>query len=110
MPKLYHADELPAKEYIQAIAIDEYESKPYMERLWHLATDKKKHEKTRKRYLDELSRIYGAECTNCNSTKELTIDHIIPVSLGGCTTWDNLQILCRSCNSSKRDSVGGINA
>lgn len=40
-------------------------------------------------------------CINCNSHKDLAADHIHPESKGGETTLDNLQTLCRSCNSSK---------
>jgi 5-methylcytosine-specific restriction endonuclease McrA len=35
----------------------------------------------------------------------LTADHIIPVSRGGSSTWDNLQAAHRSCNSRKRDRL-----
>ena len=31
------------------------------------------------------------------------IDHIVPVRRGGDNTRDNLQLLCRSCNTSKKD-------
>ena len=46
-------------------------------------------------------------CKNCgNSTHQepnllLEIDHIIPVSKGGCTEENNLQTLCWKCNRSK---------
>lgn len=35
----------------------------------------------------------------------LEIDHIIPVSKGGCTTIDNLQTLCWKCNRSKSNKI-----
>lgn len=35
----------------------------------------------------------------------LTVDHIVPVSLGGTNTIDNLQPLCRPCNSKKHQKV-----
>lgn len=38
-------------------------------------------------------------CLLCNSNKDLTIDHIIPVAKGGKTTIENLRILCRACNT-----------
>jgi len=46
--------------------------------------------------------ICGAEFTD---TLKPTRDHIIPVSEGGGLTFDNVQALCRSCNSRKSDRV-----
>lgn len=40
-------------------------------------------------------------CLRCGVNKDLTIDHVIPVSLGGSNHHSNLQVLCRSCNSIK---------
>ena len=50
-------------------------------------------------------------CCNCgNSTHKepnllLEIDHIVPVSKGGCTVEDNLQTLCWKCNRSKSNKI-----
>jgi hypothetical protein len=43
----------------------------------------------------------GYRCVQCGTVEDLTIDHIHPKSLGGADTADNLQTLCRSCNSRK---------
>lgn len=40
-------------------------------------------------------------CVHCGTHKNLCVDHIHPESLGGPTEFDNLQTLCRSCNSKK---------
>ncbi len=40
-------------------------------------------------------------CHHCGSRRILTADHIIPEVEGGPTNMDNLQTLCRSCNSKK---------
>lgn len=41
------------------------------------------------------------KCLACGSTEKLTLDHIVPVYLGGLTSPDNPQVLCAPCNSSK---------
>ena len=43
----------------------------------------------------------GFSCVVCHSTNDLCVDHKIPESKGGENSMDNLQTLCRSCNSSK---------
>lgn len=43
----------------------------------------------------------GYACVECESTANLSIDHIFPWSLGGSDRPENLQTLCKSCNSSK---------
>lgn len=43
----------------------------------------------------------GHKCVECNSTRQLQIDHIKPISKGGSSDDDNLRSLCRKCNESK---------
>lgn len=40
-------------------------------------------------------------CAECRSTEDLTIDHHVPIALGGGNDRGNLRVLCRSCNSRK---------
>lgn len=44
-------------------------------------------------------------CTNCNSHKNLCVDHKTPISKGGDNHESNLQTLCRSCNCKKRNKT-----
>lgn len=46
----------------------------------------------------------GLSCAKCLSLENLEIDHIIPKSMGGSDSLENLQILCRSCNRKKRNN------
>jgi len=42
-------------------------------------------------------------CQYCGSRKDLTIDHVIPRSRGGRSSWRNLVTACKRCNSKKGD-------
>lgn len=44
-------------------------------------------------------------CQYCGSGAHLTIDHIIPRSRGGLSTWDNIVTSCAPCNSRKGDRL-----
>lgn len=44
----------------------------------------------------------GYTCQYCGKhTRDLTLDHVIPRSMGGRDTWDNLVSACRECNHRK---------
>jgi 5-methylcytosine-specific restriction endonuclease McrA len=48
------------------------------------------------------------QCQSCGQTKletDLTIDHIIPLSLGGQNDISNLQTLCATCNQKKTNHI-----
>lgn len=53
-----------------------------------------------------LCERYGNVCLCCKrSDVELTIDHVVPLSKGGSNTIDNVQPLCRTCNSRKNNKT-----
>lgn len=53
---------------------------------------------------ENLKEKYGNICLCCKrGDLKLTIDHIIPLSKGGRNTIENIQPLCSSCNSRKKD-------
>ena len=45
------------------------------------------------------------KCLACGTYEDLTIDHVVPVLLGGKTEISNSQVLCRSCNASKGTKI-----
>lgn len=56
-------------------------------------------------FLLEFQNNLCPKCKRSFLVVPYTIDHIIPVSLGGATTLQNIQLLCRRCNSSKKDKT-----
>lgn len=48
---------------------------------------------------------YGNKCLACGTTENISMDHIVPIALGGTHSADNVQPLCRSCNSKKHLNV-----
>jgi len=48
--------------------------------------------------------FYGKECRYCDKIlriNTIVCDHIVPLSKGGDSIKENLQLICRSCNSRK---------
>ena len=45
----------------------------------------------------------GWTCQYCGSRASLTVDHVIPRSKGGTSTWDNIVASCAPCNRRKGD-------
>lgn len=43
----------------------------------------------------------GYRCQYCGSTRHLTLDHVIPRSKGGPTSWENVVTSCAPCNVRK---------
>ncbi len=51
----------------------------------------------------------GAFCVACGRRDDLHVDHIVPVSRGGDEfSIRNMQLLCSTCNSAKRDLEGEL--
>ena len=45
----------------------------------------------------------GFECQYCGSVRDLTLDHVLPRSRGGRSSWKNLVTACKPCNAKKGD-------
>lgn len=50
-----------------------------------------------------LKEKFGNRCAVCREDKKLTKDHIQPLSKGGTDYIENIQPLCRNCNSKKHN-------
>jgi 5-methylcytosine-specific restriction endonuclease McrA len=55
--------------------------------------------------LKEIIKFYANPCFYCGSNKEITLDHIIPISKGGSHSIGNIVSACQSCNYSKHDKL-----
>lgn len=44
-------------------------------------------------------------CRICGATEHLSVDHVVPLYLGGTNDFENLQTLCLSCNCRKGASA-----
>ncbi|ALG67164.1 HNH endonuclease [Beggiatoa leptomitoformis] len=74
---------------------------PYQIRLTMLQTERAWRMPTLNRR--EILRRDKHTCQYCGSTKNLTIDHVIPRSKGGKHVWDNVVTACGRCNNRKGD-------
>lgn len=51
-----------------------------------------------KKWLQKIALRDGGFCKKCGSTERLTLQHIKPRCIGGEYSYENLEILCFSCN------------
>ena len=47
----------------------------------------------------------GYSCQYCGATSRLTVDHVVPRSRGGGTSWENMVTSCAPCNLRKADRL-----
>jgi 5-methylcytosine-specific restriction endonuclease McrA len=52
-----------------------------------------------------LRKLKSQPCNACGSTKNIHIDHVVPISRGGNNSEGNLQPLCATCNYSKNNKL-----
>lgn len=78
--------------------------------LWHPKSPPTELERKRNQFVSKSREYFsqlvirdGGYCAKCGRTERLTVDHIVPLAKGGENDLDNMQILCKSCNSRKRD-------
>lgn len=57
----------------------------------------------------EVWRKAESRCQICGSEHALQVDHIKPVALGGSDEFENLRLLCRSCNQRSAIAAFGVN-
>ena len=50
----------------------------------------------------------GFKCIRCGVQQNLSLDHIKPESKGGDSSFENLQTMCKSCNSAKGTNYDGV--
>lgn len=104
----------PPQQWISA-ELCAFESRAWYE--WHWSRGRKLYRdpsytpRSRRHISDAIRHaVYardGHACLHCGATSRLSLDHIYPYSLGGEDTLDNLQTLCRPCNSRKGARVDG---
>jgi 5-methylcytosine-specific restriction endonuclease McrA len=54
---------------------------------------------------NKLKKKFNNCCVICREDKKLTKDHIIPLSKGGTDYINNIQPLCKNCNSKKWNNI-----
>jgi len=54
-----------------------------------------------RREWQEVLRQQGGKCLRCGTSDDLSMDHVVPLVKGGADDPDNIQVLCRPCNSKK---------
>ena len=67
----------------------------------YVKTNRNKKVRLNRRNLFLRDKFICAYCDKKFSEKNLTIDHVIPLSKGGAHSWDNVVTSCSKCNNKK---------
>lgn len=59
---------------------------------------------------DDAARVMRRRCAACGKRNDIQADHIQPLAQGGLDCRQNLQPLCRHCNTAKQDKLRNANA
>lgn len=95
-----------SKEHLQKLKTDPVRYQAYLERKYVCAGNRRARKAgnsgshTVKEW-QALCEAAGHRCLCCGSARKLTRDHVIPIDSGGSDNIENIQPLCKSCNSSK---------
>ena len=75
------------------------------ERPQHIQKEKKKAQEMRqsRQWHEALQTGMCYHCRQKFKAQDLTMDHLIPISLGGHSRWDNVVVCCKSCNNLKKN-------
>lgn len=77
----------------------------------HLRGEMTQHQRLRVFTLKAVWNRSNRQCHNCKrsiSLKETTRDHVIPLVLGGESTWGNIEAACEPCNVSRHRELATL--
>lgn len=92
-------DKQPDEEYIQAVSFEI--QVPRIVRLTRYDKVPKSVVRFNRKNLFARDDFRCQYCGQSQPTSQLSLDHVVPKSLGGKTTWENIVCSCLGCNSRK---------
>jgi len=104
--------EIENKKYLSVVNFVKHQDPHYREKASELPpppgqTDQVKATGVTRTQRERILERDGYACQHCDSKEHLCIDHILPVSRGGDSSDENLQVLCLPCNTRKGNKING---
>ena len=99
--KVFYEDDI---EFAKELSIKNNKGYYINKDFWDAKVRVERAKVSKKMRLSILSRDHF-KCKYCGSTQNLEIDHIIPISKGGKSEYNNLQTLCHRCNVNKGTDI-----